>query len=257
MSEVAQVEAPSETVAPSSGGLLGTITREAAPSPAPVVDVASQHQDSWFWDEGVPGNGPRPAWLKEKYTNIAAQAKAYVDAEKQLGQLGSTPEEYNFGDNEGWDPSNPHMQKFMETAKKSRMPQEAFNEMLNTLAEYEAAKMPNVDQEIAKLGPNARETIDTVKRWASTHLSQEACDVLGEIGNRAEVIKLMNEVRQLSIHQASQPPGASAPADGFVMITKEDIDAELAIPSNGKRYMEDPKYRAEISRKYALVLGEE
>lgn len=255
---MSEVDAGSEIAQTPPGGLLSGIRKESNTASAPAELAIAQNSDSqWFWDEGVPGQGPKPTWLKEKYTNIAAQAKAYVEAEKQLGQLGSAPEEYNFGEDSGWDPSNPYMQRFMETAKKSRMPQEAFGEMLNTLREYEAAKMPNVDAEIAKLGPNANEKIETVRRWASNHLSQEACDVLGEIGNRAEVINFLDEIRQLNLHQSSQPPGSTDNVEGFVKYTQEDWEAELAIPANAQRYLQDSKYRAEMSRKLKIILGEE
>lgn len=252
-----EVDAGSEIAQSPPGGLLAGIKREATTQVQAAPPVENQHPDSWFWDEGVPGQGPKPSWLKEKYTNIAAQAKAYVDAEKQLGQLGSAPEAYEFGEDSGWDATNPYMQKFMETAKKSRMPQEAFGEMLGTLMEYEASKLPNVDVEIKKLGPNANEKIETVKRWASNNLSQEACDVLGQIGNRAEVINFLDEIRQLGIHQASQPPGSTDNIEGFVKYTQEDWDDELAIPANAARYLQDAKYRNEMSRKLKIIMGEE
>lgn len=255
--EAVQIDSGSDIAQTPPGGLLSGIKKESNTATEKAIQVAAPQPDAWFWDEGVPGQGPKPSWLKEKYGNIAAQAKAYVEAEKQLGQLGAAPEDYNFGEEQGWDPSNPHMQKFMETAKKSRMSQEAFGEMLQTLAEYEAAKLPNRDQEIAKLGPNAHERIETVRRWAANNLSQEACNVLGEIGNRADVIKFMDEVRQLAIHQASQPPGGTDSVEGFVRLTQEDWEAELKNPANAQRYLEDAKYRAEMSRKLKIIMGEE
>lgn len=257
MSEVApQVDPGSDIAQTPPGGLLAGIRKEAAPI-TPVAEPIASNAEHWFWDDGVPGAGPRPAWLKDKYTNIAAQAKAYVEAEKQLGQLGSGPEEYKFEEDDAWDPTNPYMQKFMETAKKSRMPQEAFNDMLTTLADYEASKIPNKDAEIAKLGPEANSMIERVRRWTSTNLSQEACDLIGQIGNNAAVIKMFDEIRQLNIHQASQPPGSTGSSDNFVRLTQDDWNAELAIPANSKRYLEDAKYRAEMSRKLQIIHGEE
>lgn len=252
----ANVDPGSDIAIAPPGGMLAGIKKEA-PAVPQAASVSQATDNAWFWDEGVPGNGPRPAWLKDKYTNIAAQAKAYVDAEKQLGQLSAAPEDYNFGEEAKWDPTNPFMQKFMETAKKSRMSQESFGEMLQTLVEYETSKLPNKDVEIQKLGTNAHERIETVRRWAANNLSQEACNVLGEIGNRADVIKFVDELRQLHIHQMSIPPNSTDTGEGFVRLTLEDIDRELADPVNAQRYVNSAQYRAEIERKIKIIHGED
>ncbi len=242
-----------------SSNLLGGIVKEAAPIPAAnPVDLPVQHTDAWAWDDGLPGSGPRPTWLKDKYTNIAAQAKAYLEAEKQLGQLSSTPENYDFGDYaELLDTNNPHIQQFMETAKKSRLPQESFKEILGSLVEYQKSQAPNLDEEIAKLGVGAHEKIETVKRWASNNLSQEACDTLGAISTSAKVINLVDELRQLQMATISKPPGATSAMENYTIITREDIDAELAVPANANRYVTDSKYRQEINNKLKIIYGED
>ena len=235
--------------------ILSGITKETAPV---AVDNSNQHQDSWHWDDGMPGSGPKPSWLKEKYNSVTAQAKAYIEAEKQLGQVGAAPENYDLADFvDQLDTANPHIQKFMETSKRSRISQDTFKEIVGTLVEYEKSKMPNIDEEIKKLGDGAQAKIDTVKRWAANNLSQEACDTLGRIGNRAEVIKFVDELRQMSLHAQSIPPGSAEVADNFVRLTQEDIDAELAVPANAQRYLNDKNYRAEIQRKLKMIFGEE
>lgn len=247
--------APAAVDAP--GGFLSGLKSAA---PVPQDAPAATNPDTWFWDEGVPGSGPKPAWLKDKYGNkVAAQAKAYVEAEKQLGQLGSSaPDSYDFADlKEKLDTANPHLQKFMETAKKNRLPQDTFKDIMGTLVEYEQSKLPNRDAELAKLGDNPQAMIDTIERWASNTLSQDALDTIGQIGTNAGVIKMLDELRQLSLHQQSQPPGSAAAPKDFVVLTQADIEAELAVPANGQRYINDPKYRAEISRKLRIIHGEE
>ena len=259
MSEEVAIDSGSEIAQTPPGGLLSGIKRESNTATLKAEHTSTPAQDnSWYWDEGMPGQGDRPVWLDPKYKSVADKARAHTEAEKKLGQIGSAPESYDFGNyQEVLDTSSPHLQKFMETAKKNRLPQETFQEIIGTLVEYEQSKMPQRDTEIAKLGPGAHEKIETVKRWASNNLSQEACDILGQIGDRAEVIKFVDELRQLHIHQASQPPGASDPGEGFVRLTMEDWEAELQVPANANRYVSDPKYRQEMQRKLKIIHGED
>lgn len=248
--EAAPVTAP--IAAPSS--LLGGIKKEAAPA----APAASGVDNSWAWGEGIAGNGDRPEYLSEKYKTVADQAKAYKELEKRLiAGEGKVPDNYDFGNyQEILDTSNQHIQEFVNTAKEARLPQETFNKVLNSLVEYERSQLPNTDAEIAKLGDGAHEKIETVKRWAANNLSQEACDTLGAIGNRADVIKFVDELRQISLHNTSMP-GSSDPGSNFVRLTKEDIDKELDVPSNAKRYLEDSNYRREIQNKLKIIYGED
>lgn len=244
------------TPAAPTGSLLSGITKATAPQ---VVDVPSNHQDNWAWGEGIPGSGPKPEFLSEKYKTVAEQAKAYKELEKRLtAGDGKVPDNYEFGDLASVvDSANPHIQEFINTAKEARLPQETFNKVLNSLVEYERSQLPNLDAEITKLGEGAHAKIETVKRWAANNLSQEACDTLGAIGNRANVIKFVDELRQLSLHTSSMPPGSSEPGANFVRLTKEDIDKELSTPVNAKRYLEDSGYRQEIQNKLKIIYGED
>lgn len=238
--------------------ILGTITKETPPPANPNVDHAHKHEDTWAWGEGIPGSGTRPDYLSEKYKSVEAQAKAYKELEKRLvaGEA-KVPDSYDFGEHaKVIKTESEHVQKFVETARKNRLSQEAFNEVLSSLVGYEQSLQPNIDAEIAKLGENAGEKIEIVKRWAANNLSQEACDTLGAIGNRADVIKFVDELRQLSLHNKSSPPSAES-ANNFVRLTKEDWDKELSNPANAKRYVEDAGYRQEMQNKLKVIYGEE
>lgn len=238
--------------------MLEGIKKEAPPA-APAVDHAHNHENEWLWGEGVPGAGNRPEFLSEKYKSVADQAKAYKELEKRLvnGEA-KVPDNYDFGEHaKVIKTESEHIQKFVETARNNRLSQEAFTQVLSSLVEYEKSLAPNIDAEIKKLGENANEKIETVKRWAANNLSQEACDTLGAIGNRADVIKFVDELRQLSLHNQSTPPGSSEPGKNFVRLTKEDWDKELAVPANAKRYVEDAAYRQEMQNKLKIIYGED
>lgn len=250
---MSQPDATPPEAQPSS--ILGGIKKEAPPAAAP----APASDNGWAWGEGIPGSGDRPDYLSTKYKTVAEQAKAYKELEGRLNAgEGKVPDNYDFGEHASViNTANEHVQKFVETARKSRLSQEAFNEVLSSLVGYEQSLAPNMDAEIAKLGEGANEKIETVKRWAANNLSQEACDTLGAIGNRADVIKFVDELRQLSLHNKSTPPTSSEAGNNFVRLTREDWDRELAVPANAKRYLEDSSYRNEMQNKLKIIYGED
>lgn len=254
------VDAGSAIAQTPPGGLLAGIKKESNTASTPAVHAQAPAQDNaWFWDEGRPGEGARPEWLEPQYKSVADKARAHTELKKKLvAGEGKAPDNYDFADyKEKLDTANPHLQKFMETARQNHLSQDTFKEMIGTLYEYEQSKLPNIDAEIAKLGPNANAIIETNRRWAANHLSQEACDTLGNIGNTAEAIKLMDEIRQVSLSMTSQPPGSSSAGEGFVQLTQADWEAELAVPTNASRYLNDAKYRQEMQNKLKIILGED
>lgn len=245
-----------------SGSILGEISREATAKSVETSapdQVSETLQDIWYWDSNTPGQGPRPEWLDSKFKSVADKARSHSELEKRLfaGEA-KEPENYDLAKFEGkFDSANEHIGKFIETAKRNRLQQDSVHEILDTLVAYEESQRPNIDAEIAKLGPQANQKIETVRRWAATHLSEEACEVLGQISNRAEVINFIDEVRQLALRGQAQPPSRAEPQEAFERYTLEDWEAELAIPANAKRYTEDGKYRAQMQSKLKVIYGEE
>ncbi len=225
--------------------------QEAAP------ETTNESEGSaWYWDEGVPGTGERPEWLKSKYGKVVDQAKAYLDAEKKIGsEPSAAPEDYEWGDyQELFDVENPHLADLKNKAKELRLSQEAFKTILDPFAAYHKSLIPDTDAEIEKLGPNADAKINTVNQWASNHLSDDSLETLGRISQTADVFKLMDEIRQLHYQTQSKVP-TNVSVGKAEIISAEQVQNEIT--ENYDRYKSDSNYRRELNQKLKQAHGED
>lgn len=222
-----------------------------------TVDRATDHipqKSEWYFDEGVPGVGNKPEYLDPKYKTLAEQAKAYKEVRKAMGALKGAPEEYDFGSHKEYiDSSNPKIQDFIKYAKENKFEQEAFSKIIETFVDYSKSKEPNLDEEIAKLGPQGAQKIETIKRWAENNFSQKALDAIGKFATNADAVEFLDELRQYQSHVDSQPPGNDAPAQDFKPLTRSDVENEMK--QNYKQYTQDPVYRAKITKMFEQAIG--
>jgi hypothetical protein len=221
------------------------------------MDATEQanEQPAWYFDDNTPGQGDRPDWLEVKYNKVSDQAKAYKELEKKLGN-NPAPEDYDWGSyKDVFDVENPHLASLKSKAKEMRLSQEAFNNLVDPLAKYHQSLLPDTDAEIAKLGEHANAKIDTVNRWASNHLSEKSLDTLGKVSNTAEMVELMDEIRQLH-HQTISKVPSSMNNVGMkaTVITPEMVQRE--IETNYAKYSNDPDYRYELQQKLKQAYGE-
>jgi hypothetical protein len=212
---------------------------------------------SWYLDESVEGVGDRPEWLEPKYKTVAEQAKAYKEVERRLGQSqGQAPEEYDFEPyKEVFDVDNPFMVNLKTSAKDLKLSQDAFDKILDPIAKYQQSLIPNPDDEIKKLGDHGPAKIKTVNTWASNHLSEKAMDTLSRISNTAEVVELMDEMRQLHYQTVSRVPTNMQTITKPTLLSPETIQNEIV--NNYQKYQQDPAYRQEMSNKLKQAFGED
>lgn len=249
MSETPQVETPG-TPAPEAG-LFPTLSKPA-PAPAPTETTPS---NDWFVMDGVKGTGERPSYLSPKYKTLADQAKAYPELEKKLGANKIVPDKYDLEKyKETINAEDTHIQKLLHVAREKQLDQGALEGVLDVYSEYLNNNKPDYSKEIEKLGPKGREKISTVAQWAQNTLSAESVEIINKIGHSADVINLLDELRQYQVHSQSQVPGQQ-PVTPFTRITVAEVETEMK--QNMARYSVDAKYRAEIKAKFAQALGED
>lgn len=228
-----------------------------AATPIPDSQNGVVQESGWYWDENVPGVGARPEWLKEKYGKVVDQAKAYIDAEKRLGASDTVaPDEYELSDySESLDLENPHIVDLKNKAKELRLSQEALKNLIDPIVKYQQSLLPNVDEEIKKLGDHAQTRINTVNTWATNHLSEKAVETLGKISHTADVVELIDEIRQLHFQTQSRVPTGNQGQQKIVMVTAESVQNEIV--QNYARYQNEPAYRMELQNKLKQALGED
>lgn len=211
---------------------------------------ASTEAPTWYVDEGVPGPGNRPEWLNPKFKTVAEVARSYNELEKKFGAMSGAPDDYDFGE-AGIDKNNPHMKDLVNYAKEQRISQDAFSQFVKGFAGYADSSLPNPDEELKRLGPDGEKRIKEISQWAANNLSETSNKTLYDIATKAEVVEMLDEIRQKGFKPSAQPPqgyndsGSSAP-------TEKEVRAELS--QNLKRYNSDPNYRNEIRSKLERAL---
>lgn len=220
------------------------------------VDRASDHdsKSEWFYADGVPGVGARPDYLSDKYKSLADQAKAHRELEKRLGSQGTAPEAYDFGElADAIDTKNPHINEFLTYAKEQKLSQDAFSKTIKTFVDYDKSRRPDFSKELEKLGPDGGRMYDTVSQWAKNRLSKDAVAAIDEMPKTAKTIKMLDELRQLQYHTSTKLPIENTNTQ-FTALTVADVQNEMI--TNYSRYQNDPKYRAELTAKFAQAVGE-
>ena len=237
---------------------VATSTPAAAPNAEPVVDPNGVVDNAWYWDEGIPGTGDRPEWLKGKYGKVVDQAKAYLEAEKAMGANGAAvPDDYDWGSySDLFDVENPAMAELKNKAKELKLSQEAFNILVDPFAKYHKSLIPDTDAEIAKLGPHADMKINTVNTWASNLLSDKSLATLGQISQTADVIEMVDEIRQLHSQTLSKVPTQMQATVGRPdVLTPEQVQQKIV--DNYQRYQADASYRQQLNAEMKQACGED
>lgn len=231
------------------------MTEPVTEVPQGTVDTAAAHSEpTWYIMDNMPGQGERPDYLEPKYKSMAEQAKAYKELQKTLGATSGAPEKYDLDAFKDYvDPNNDTLKDYLEYAKGNRFTQDAISKTMDTFVKYQKSLVPNIDAEIAKLGPDGARKIETVQRWAENNLSDKSLDALGKITNKAEVVEFLDEVRQFSLHQQSQPPGQVDATSTFKPLSVAEVREEMI--TNYKKYQDDPAYRKEITKKFEMAGG--
>ena len=211
--------------------------------------------DVWWVDEGMAGQGPRPDYLQPKYKSLAEQAKAYNEARKSLAAMTGAPDSYALDDfKDHIDIESPPLQEFLKYAREQRFNQEAVATTVKHIIDYEKRKVPDENEEMAKLGTDGPKKRGIVDQWAKNTLSKESQDAYEALPKTADVIKFMDELRQKSIASMSNPPAANgASTQNFKPMNEAEIRQEMR--DNYEKYQNSPQYREEIRRKLEQVLG--
>jgi len=221
-----------------------------------VADMAGTEEAAWFYDEGIPGKGDRPEYLKDKYANIVEQAKAYPESEKRFGAFTGAPETYEVNVSDQLkesgveiDNDDPLMASAMEFAQDIKMDQGGFDKMIeiyamSKVAEAEAVEAYKAD-EMRSLGNNADARIDNLNSWAKSNLSEEMFTGFQSMANSAESVKALEHL--VSMTRSAPVNAEGDPAPGGV--SKEEIDKlmfEEKDAYGNRRYGTDKEFRKKV-----------
>lgn len=216
---------------------------------------------------GDNGDDDQSWFKKDKYKTVEDQAKAYNELEKKLGEknemLGA-PEggKYELTFPEGIEgefiEGDPLMEAFTAKAAELNLSQGAFDQLLHTYLEQEAASLQvNKEKEIKDLGDNADRRLDALGKWGSANLDAETYEIFRGVASTAEGVKLLEAlVSNSRDHRIKDEQGGHVPQSG---LTPESVK-EMANKKNEHGQLLasiDPNYKKKVDQAYRDLYGDE
>ena len=193
----------------------------------------------WYIDDGLPGVGNRPEWLPEKFKTVADMSKSHAELEKKLG---TAPDAYDFSQSRYLDPDYVPFQELQAIAKEKRVPKEVLDKMIDSVDKYMSEFSTDFNDELSKLGDNAKERVTTVDNWAKANLSREGYEALTGSIKDAASIKAIEELRGKMMSETTQIPGNN----GEIANTTSLGDLQTELSNNLGKYKTDEKYRKDL-----------
>lgn len=225
-----------------SGSLIPDTPAEAAPPTA---------------EAGAAPAGDRPTWLPEKFKTPEDLARSYGELEKTFGRkeeefrtkweqerLAARPEKpdaYKLPEVPGIAEDQPLTQWWRGFAHQAGLTQEQFEKAVATYTETIQATLPKPDEELSKLGDNARQRTEAVGLWATKTFDADEMDAIKRACTTAAGVRAMEKLMSLA---SGQPP-----ADRVFEASAPQEEDENAI----RNLMMDRRYWSAADRDPAIV----
>ena len=149
------------------------------------------------------------------------------------------------------DPEQELVKSWQQICKDNGLSQEVFDQGVAAFVNNEIAGLPNLQEEMAKLGDNARERIEAADLWSKKYLSTDAYDAIANLASTAEGVKALEEIMSLS---KSKPlPNTNTVVD--VELDERDLQSMMQDPRYWKEGSKDPSYIRKVTDLYQKKYG--
>ena len=204
-------------------------------------NVQFEKPDHWqdkFWDDK---EGPDPDKLMKSYNELE---KAYHKKNSKA------PESYDLKalEEKGIDNADPEVEFASSWAKANNISQESFDELVSKIAEIRGENLQqaeiNEKEELAKLGENANEKIQSMVNWGRKLVSQgilnkEDFEEFKIMGGTAQGIRILNIFRGMTGEK--EIPTMNMQVDG---LDKDEVLSRVADP----KYATDDAFRKKVEK---------
>jgi len=150
------------------------------------------------------------------------------------------------------DPEQELVKTWQQICKDNGLSQEVFDQGVAAFVNNEVAALPNLQEEMGKLGDNARERIEAADLWSKKYLSTESYDVIANLASTAEGVKAIEEIMSLSRNKPL--PNTNTVID--VELQENDLRAMMQDPRYWDQARRDPNYVRKVQDLYAKKYGQ-
>ena len=253
--------------APAPDGLMASVALEEEANQEPE---AMPHQEG-AEQEAVEGDDEdiiyeRPDWFPDKHWDEkdGPDLEGMVKSQKELESKfhhgeHKAPEDGNYDTSmlteAGYDAEDPVVSSYLQWAQKYGINQAAFSELAETITgiagEAGVEMQVNVENEMAALGPTAKEIIQSNIGWADGLLrkgiiSEEMREELNVWGGTATGQVLMQKVRAMTGDLAKMPVNDVTDAGE----SEDDFKNRMASEMADARYGNDPAYTRKVEQAF-------
>jgi hypothetical protein len=239
-----------------SENLVEASTQETAPSESVEItqEVSTEQEPSWYWGEGVPGQGDKPEWMSDKYKSVQDQARGYSELmklhqEKMGGFVGAPEEGYALP--EGLEEESPLLNMLTEIGSKYNMNQDMFNELVEQYdsvigkiqEEAMQQKEGRIKEELGKLGENAKARLSNIADYAKANFDEDGAEELINMATTAKGVEILEKLINANKPSRVADPSKTAPMKKDAM--EEMRSMQFATNEQGQRLIDiDPHHRA-------------
>lgn len=250
-------QAVAEVEAQEPAGLM-----DGVPSSEPESEAEDDAMPHLAADEKPPKE-ERPPWLDDKFAKPEDLAKSYEELQKKFSQgKHKAPDEYSTDvlTDAGYTLDDPIVDTYLGWAKKYSVNQEAFDELAGAITQMSGENIAEAEasyqEEFDKLGPNAKEIIQSNVDWADGQLrkgllSKPQREKFNEIFGDAESQIILQLIRTWS-GDLSRIPLAPVADD---QMSEQDFEAEMQTRMADPRYQTDQAYRNKIEQEFNRRYG--
>lgn len=226
---------------------------ESAPEGQGEQTSTEEQAAQWFWAEGVPGEGPKPDFLPEKFNNVAEAAKARNELEKKLGSFTGAPDEYKL-DHLGLDPDQHMLKEITDVAKDMNMSQEGLDKFVGRLLTAQQAESEkSLEDEVNALGKEGPQLMRQFKYFQENNLKAEESEVVKNWIQSADDLKVFNSLVQ-GIYNKPIPTENSTHLNNH----HESVDSlQQEMAKNKQRFDTDATYRKDWHQRLEYALARE
>ena len=210
---------------------------------------------SWYYDENLPGEGDKPEWLKDKYKSATEQAKAYNELDKKLGKFKGAPDEYDLTISDmpdfKFEDGDPMLGDFLKMAKDANASQDFVSNVLSHYIKSQQFYAPDPQQELEKIGVNAKQEIAQLREWAGQRLTTDEMQIFGSMVTTADSFRVLQKLRRAATSQPEIAVTKGNVNHNQGAISERQLNELIADP----RFNSDPLFRAEVEAKAQHVWG--
>lgn len=132
--------------------------------------------------------------------------------------------------------ANPMTNWWRERCHTLGLPQDEFENGVNFYTDTLLKSLPNIEEETAKLGENAKERVEAVNAWVTTVFNPEQVQTIQQtLGSSAQGVEILERIMESQKHSLSQSDTVAQPEQELTI-------ADVKQMMNDKRYF-DPRFR--------------